>query len=209
MKARPRILGLLLLAAVVVGTAGCQLYFDRFGGGPPPPDRSHEAYYGTGVVTKLEWQQFESLEAILDFTPCSAALYNMCFAAIRDSVPVAKLRVSTQIGALNSRAWIIEGKPLVGDTIVPIQVDSIYGCRPYEYGCTGVVTEVINHPVKWNRAEVSFSPYNPPREYVHLLLVRTNSVVGKVKVEYGQRTVWVLEGMPKVGDLLIGIQQEP
>jgi hypothetical protein len=83
----------------------------------------------------------------------------------------------------------------------------IVGCQHYEG--TGVVAEVVVHPQRWEKAQVAFAPPYPPREYVHLLLVRDNQIVGKVKVGSPSGSVSVLEGSPRVGDLVIGIQNDP
>jgi hypothetical protein len=81
--------------------------------------------------------------------------------------------------------------------------------RPREaYYGTGVVTSVEIKPSDWRTASVNFGTYLPPRENVHLLVVRTNAVIGKAKARWSGHSVWILEGTPQIGDLVVGIQHK-
>jgi hypothetical protein len=93
------------------------------------------------------------------------------------------------------RANIIIGAPRGG-----------YNVRPYPE--TGVVVAVLGPPPHWERAFVDFRNNQPPREYVHLLVVRESTVIGRLQVAPDVRYLWILEGAPQLGDLVIGIQNE-
>lgn len=81
--------------------------------------------------------------------------------------------------------------------------------RPREpYYGTGIVTAVEIKPPAWREARVDFRKCSPPRQNVHLLVVRTNAAVGRVRAMWGGQSVWILDGTPEVGDLVIGIQNE-
>src|SRR5260221_357786 len=80
--------------------------------------------------------------------------------------------------------------------------------RPREaYYGTGIVTAVEIQPPAWKVARVDFGRSPPPREKVHLLVMHTDTMVGKAMARDDQ-SVWILEGTPEVGDLVIGIQNE-
>lgn len=81
--------------------------------------------------------------------------------------------------------------------------------RPHEpYNGTGVVKAVEIKPPAWKTASVNFGAHPPPRENVHLLIVRSNAVVGKASARWGGKSVWIVEGIPQTGDLVIGVQNE-
>jgi hypothetical protein len=188
-------------------SAGCRSwYYEMWGGGPPPPDRSHETYYGTGVVTGLEWRHKELDTVLIDFSPHPAALYGVYLETFRSDQVTSKLFVSTQVGNHHSKAWLQQGMPSVGDTAWNVNFGKAnISSRPY-YPWTGTVETVTIEPWIWKRLSVDFGHNTPPREYVHLLLIRSNQCVGRVMVEYGQKTVWVHKGIAAVGDRLIGVQ---
>jgi hypothetical protein len=78
--------------------------------------------------------------------------------------------------------------------------------RPREpYYGTGVVVRVDN------KAWVAFGSSPRPKYLMHFLVVRTNALVGKVSVDqpFGEPAdLAIIEGSPRVGDIVIGIQNE-
>jgi hypothetical protein len=80
---------------------------------------------------------------------------------------------------------------------------------PY-YG-TGTVLSVMWEDGKPRSAYVDFKSHALPILFSHLLLVRSNSVVGKVVTKGSVAgPIWmdVIEGKPQTGDQVIGIQNE-
>lgn len=81
--------------------------------------------------------------------------------------------------------------------------------HPY-YG-TGIVLVVYYENGKANSVHVDFKSHSLPILFSHLLVVRSNSVVGTVVAEGSVAgPIWMdlLEGKPQAGDLVIGIQNE-
>lgn len=84
--------------------------------------------------------------------------------------------------------------------------------QPY-YG-TGVVTRVHVASLDWPaRIEINFSPSSPPSVYTPLIIVRTNGIIGKVKMNGDSfppsaAGADILEGEARVGDMALGVIHE-
>ena len=70
----------------------------------------------------------------------------------------------------------------------------------------GTVSGVVDFAI------VRFTPNPPPPLFAQFLVVRSNAVVGKLRLfsnPHDPVSMEVLEGTPQAGDLIIGIQDEP
>ncbi len=112
-----------------------------------------------------------------------------------------------QAVALTSLTWLL---------LVPTGCIDFYGSREWEaraaaqqpYYGTGVVTNVRIHPKGYRIAAINFGSFSPPPSSAKLLIMRTNSIVGKVQTGWGYNEALILEGRPKIGDLAVGWQRE-
>jgi hypothetical protein len=199
----------LVANAAILMFQGCMSPWDEFREHQRRAARHAEPYYGTGVVVSLSWKVQAWNEAIVDFSPYPAALYNVCLSSVRSDQETARLKVVTQTGKNTSKAIIISrnAMPAVGDAAFSADFGKMYGCTPYPW--TGVVTQVIIPPEKWNKVKLDFRNHPLPRDDVLLLVIRGDRLVGKVEIAWENKTAWITEGAPQVGDLVVGIQNMP
>ena len=78
--------------------------------------------------------------------------------------------------------------------------------RPY-YG-TGIVAKVGIRSKGIAFVVIDFGSFAVPPSYTKLLIVRSNSIVGKVQMGWGNRGAEILEGDPQIGDVTVGWQRE-
>jgi uncharacterized protein YceK len=169
---------------------------------PPRPDLSREPYDGTGVVTRVMMPIKAQDQAKVDFRPNPPPPLRTFFElVVTKSRAPARLRVVENLNDGTSRAMIDVGTIKAGDTVIT---------RPGRIGYpnyqgTGVVVEVISQPPDWKQAEVDFASHSPPRPGMHLLLIRGDTVVGRVRVDPRPGVIDAFIGSPQIGDVVIGI----